>query len=280
MKKYLLLFILCFTCGILFCGCSNSSEEVNDTSTSTSTSPPKTQTAEPKPDDYKVFFIGNSLISYGKQAEFLEDIAQCYGIQISVDQITWGGARLRDYLNGTFLPKKDVKTRMKQADIIVFQDFGGWQGENTIEAIQKMEKWCKKDARFYYYMYDGDYEEMETSDYEQLKKLGLQFIPKGQLINALEDQTYSYEDLHLENDFHPNNFNGYLAALVMNSVIFEKKCIDFPQKGLFGEKIERLAYSIQEVKETLRGDSEKEKWEEFQRICNIADSIISGSTDL
>lgn len=283
MKKYKLFFIICLIYSILLCGCNSSSTDTitsetgKESDTSMSTPSLGTQTEEPKPDDYRVFFIGNSLISYGKQAEFLEDIAQSYGIQISVDQVTWGGATLRDYLEETFLPKKDVKPRMKQADIVVFQDFGGWRGEETIRCIRKLKKWCKKDARFYYYMYDGDYEEMVSEDYEQLKNLKLQCIPKGQLITALEDITYSYEELHLEGDFHPNNFNGYLAALVMNSVIFDKKCSDFPWDGLFGEKSEWLSFSTQQVIDALRGDSEEEKWEEFQRIGKIADDIIRES---
>ena len=282
MKKTFLLFLLAITCCLILIGCGKNkaidkSDTTKDVSSKENTTPsaPPTATENPKnkQQNIPVCFIGNSLIDYGCQANFLTDIAAGYGRKISVDKITWGGARLSDYAAGGFLGKKEIKKRLKKADIVVFQDYGGWQGEETYKSIQKLKTWCKKNAAFYYYMYDGDDADMGTSDYQKLKKLGLKLIPKGQIIDALFEMSYTYEELHMENDFHPNNLNGYIAALVMNHIIFDEKCTDFPKKWFFGEKSERLAASYAQVIEGLHGNSEQKKWEELQKICKKADEL-------
>lgn len=279
-------FIILLTCCTLFFGCQNASpdshadrssaaDEQKETAAPSFVPAAGTEAEEPKPDDYKICFIGNSLIDFGNQARYLDDIALTYGRQVSVDQITCGGAFLRDYIKETFMSKKEVKEKLEKADIVVFQDYGGWQGKETIQSITKLEKWCREDAMFYYYMYDQDDSEMVSSDYRQLRELGIQFIPKGQMIDALlYEMSYSYEALHLKNDFHPNGFNGYVAALVMHGVIFDEKCTDFPKDWFFGDKTAQLTASLKPVTDNLHGDSEQEKWEEFQRICQKADELI------
>lgn len=286
MKNYFILFMLTLTCCMLFEGCNNHSpqsqtgkQSVENTQMET-TAPSPTDTAEPRPDDYNVCFIGNSLIDYGCQARFLKDIALSYGKQISVDQLTWGGSFLHDYVDGKYMSKKEVKKRLKKADIVVFQDYGGWNGQDTIQAIKNLEKWCNKQAKFFYYMYEDDEKEMSKNDYKQLKKLGMRFIPKGQTINSLYDMAYSYEELHVKNDFHPNNLNGYIAALVMHGVIFKEKCADFPKEWFSIDKAEQLTGSLEHVMECLHGNSPQETWEEFQRICQKADEFISQAEEL
>lgn len=285
-KNYFLLFILSVTCCMLSWGCGKASQDSQTGRTPAAGEPKETaapspvpaasdEMNEPEPDDYRICFIGNSLIEFGAQARYLDDIALSYGRQVSVDQITCSGAFLRDYIIETYMSKKKVKEKLKKADIVVFQDYGGWQEEATIRSIAKLEKWCKKDAEFYYYMYDGDDSEMMPSDYGQLKELGIQCIPKGQVIDALlNEMSYSYESLHLQNDFHPNGFNGYVAALVMHGVIFDEKCEDFPKDWFFGDKTAQLMAPLKPVTENLHGNSEQEKWEEFQRICKKADELI------
>lgn len=285
MKKTFLLFLLAITCCLILIGCGkdktiNKSDTTKDVSSkekkkNTTPSAPPTATENPKnkQQNIPVCFIGNSLIDYGCQSNFLTDIAAGYGRKISVDKITWGGARLSDYAAGGFLGKKEIKKRLKKADIVVFQDYGGWQGEETYKSIQKLKTWCKKNAEFYYYMYDGDDADMGTPDYQKLEKLKLKLIPKGQMIDALFEMSYTYEELHMKNDFHPNNLNGYIAALVMNHIIFDEKCTDFPKEWFFGEKSERLAASYAQVIEGLHGNSEQEKWEELQKICKKADEL-------
>ena len=299
MKKLLQVFVICVVCCLLSVGCANSSdkarvdnepdkgqqkeEAASSVKSGEQTEAPSPavkdnkQTSEPRVDDYNVCLIGNSLIQYGAQYLFLHDIALSYGKQISVDQITWGGAYLSDYVDGTYMDIETVKNRLQKADIIVFQDYGGWQGKSTVDAIRKLEKWCKKGARFYYYMYDDDYEEMESSDYKKLRKLKLQPVPKGQLIAALYDMSYSYEELHMENDFHPNIFNGYMGALTMYGVIFDEKCADFPKDWFLEDKTGQLTGPMEQMKEFLRGESQEEKWKEFQRICQKADQLIRQS---
>lgn len=308
MKRHLFFWGVFLVCGLLFWGCSEKAGPEKESSAGTETdlstgNPGKGQgetslpsvrsagegetasnksagkgkaisTPMPKEADYRVCLIGNSLIQYGNQARFLEDIALGYGVRITVDQITWGGAYLSDYVEGIYLEKSAVKRRLRRADIVVFQDYGGWQGKQTVKSIKNLKRWCKKKAECFYYMYEDDDVEMESSDYRKLERLNLKLIPKGQLIDAVSDRSYPYEDLHLANDFHPNCFNGYLAALAMHAVIFGKKCRDYPEEWFFQEREGSLGDSMKEVRETLRGDSEKEKWEEFQAICRQADLLV------
>lgn len=288
MKKSLFLIILSAICCITLTGCTGnrtakksdsktqeeSSHSTEKDSDVTSPTPTATKEQETEQDSTQVCFIGNSLIDYGNQSNFLIDLAAGYNKKISVDKITWGGAHLSDYIAGTFVKKKTIKKRLNKADIVVFQDYGGWQGTETLNSIQKLIKWCKKDSSLYYYMYDGDDDEMQTSDYKELAELGMELIPKGQMIDALFEMTYTYEDLHIENDFHPNNFNGYLAALVMNSTIFDFKCTELSKEWFLGEKDGQLAAAYAQVLDGLHGESEHDKWNELQKICKKADQLV------
>lgn len=288
MKKSFILFALSIICCITLAGCSENGTdkktdlkkqvENNNSNKKESKTPLPSSTAigeqENKQNSIQVCFIGNSLIDYGNQSDFLIDLSACFGRTISVDKITWGGAYLQDYVTGRFIDKKSIKKRLDKADIVVFQDYGGWQKSKTWKAIQKLITWCKEDASFYYYMYDEDDMEMQDSDYKKLSKLGLNLIPKGQMIDALFEMFYTYEDLHLENDFHPNILNGYMAALVMNGAIFGEKCTNLPKEWFFGEKEGRMAAAYDHVINGIHGDSEQEKWEEFQKICKQADQLV------
>lgn len=297
MKPKTLLLILCVICCISLTGCSShhktnsktqeknapAADTENDAMASSSAAETNgdaplpssaAETEESKPVDAHICFIGNSLIEYGNQAGFLVDLSAAFDRNITVDQITWGGSHLYEYAAGKYIDKDQLKQRLQRADIVVFQDYGGWQGEETWKAIRKLIKWCAEDADFYYYMYDEDENEMQAHEYKKLTKLGLKCIPKGQIIDALDNMSYTFDELHLEGDFHPNIFNGYMAALVMNGTIFGEKCTDLPKEWFFAKKKERLAAAYEEVHAGIHGESEEEKWEEFQKICQKADQFI------
>lgn len=289
MKKYLIVSFMFVLCCVLFVGCGNKKshsrqgiapfasgeEKLSPSPVANTSTPVIIESASPsQQEEIKVCFIGNSLIQYGRQSNFLKDIAMSYGRKVSVDSLTWGGADLEDYIKGTYMSTDNVKKRLKRADIVVFQDYGGWQGDGTVWSIRKLEKWCKKDAEFYYYMYEEDDLEMDASSYRRLRELGIEFIPKGQMINALYEMSYSYEDLHLEGDFHPNNFNGYMSALIMYSTIFGDKCEEFPKEWFMGDKAKELSQSVDQIREKLHGSSQDEIWKEFNKICKKADQLV------
>ncbi len=281
-KRYekILSSILCITCCGLLASCNDTSSHIDSSSVvneneSTASSPVlKMSEKILAQEEIKVCFIGNSLIDYGLQSSYLDDIAMSYGRNLKVDKITWGGSWLSDYLDGSLLPKKEVKKRLGQAEIVVFQDYGGWQGNTTTNAIKKLKRWCKDNASLYYYMYEEDNLEMEASDYKKLDKLGLDLIPKGQLIDAMYEMGYTYEELHLEADIHPNTFNGYISALVMHNALFDEKCVDFPKEWFSGENAQELSNSLDDIKESLHGESEEEDWEELLKICAKADELV------
>ena len=278
--KKILSGVLGITCCALLAGCNNqtshidSSSVVSEAQSATETPTPRLRDEILKQEEIKICFIGNSLIEYGAQAEYLDDIALSYGRNVRVDKMTWGGAWLKNYLDGSLMPKKEVKQRLGQADIVVFQDYGGWCGPYTTKTIKKMKEWCREDASLYYYMYEEDNLEMTDSDFKKLEKLGLAMIPKGQMLDAMYEMGYSYEDLHLEGDFHPNTFNGYISALVMHNVLFDEKCADFPKEWFSGENVQELSKSLDGIKECLPGESEEADWEEFQKLCAKADELV------
>lgn len=243
-----------------------------EATTASSGIPEKSQVKNLPPASLRVCLVGNSLIEYGNQAAFLEDIAWGYGQNIKVDQFTWGGMYLRDYCGGRFLHKNKLKRKLKKADIVVFQDYGGWQGKSTVRSIKKLEKWCKKKAKFYYYMYEGDDYEMSPSDYRKLKQLKLSFIPKGQMIDSMYGFGYQYDELHVEGDFHPNSFDGYLSALLMHAVLFERKCVEFPREW-FPDQRPKAPRIYKGLVKYIHGDTKEERWEEFQRICRKLDEL-------
>lgn len=282
-RKHILRWVMCMLCLVVLVGCDikESKKKKSDNQDSGAvlgsqhvTATPANQQEEKEQEEIQVCFIGNSLIDYGSQSNYLKDMALCYGRNIRVDKLTWGGAYLSDYVEGTYMTKKEVKERLAKADIVVFQDYGGWVGKSTVGAIKKLKKWCKKDAQFYYYMYEDDQYDMTKDDYMKLKKMNLSLIPKGQLIAELYDMNYTYQELHLENDFHPNNFNGYVSALVMHGVLFHEKCMDFPKEWFLGENTQQLSKPLDEIIASIHGDTNEDVWAEFQAICQKADQLI------
>ena len=111
MKKAFLLFLLAITCCLILIGCGkdktiDKSDTTKDVSSkekkenTTPSAPTATETPKNKQQNIPICFVGNSLIDYGCQSNFLTDIAAGYGRKISVDKITWGGARLSVYAAG------------------------------------------------------------------------------------------------------------------------------------------------------------------------------------
>lgn len=239
----------------------------------------KSQVKNLPPVSHRVCFIGNSLIESGSQPEFLEDIAWGYGQNIKVDRMTYGGAYLSNYcdkqfMSRTFVNKNIVKQKLKKADIVVFQDYAGWQGEKTVSAIKKLKKYCKRKAKLYFYIYEDTFYELSASDYKKLRELKLSFIPKGQMINSMYGLKYLYGDLHVEGDYHPNAYNGYLSALLMHAILFEKKCVDFPREW-FPDCRPKAPYMYQGLTKSIHGKKRDKKWEEFQRICRKLDELAA-----
>lgn len=84
----------------------------------------------------------------------------------------------------------------------------------------------KKSARSYYYMTEFDDREGELV--KKLKKRGVGIIQAESAIESLYGMGYNYEDLHEPNDYHPNEYNGYTASILMYAKIFNKKCTGYP----------------------------------------------------
>lgn len=186
---------------------------------------PNTQVAQAKKKTYKVTIVGNSLVRTGSQKKYLKEIAKLYGTDIKVyDQIN-DGYELSDHVLDAKTNTYNICKQLKKSDIVIFQEYGT-RYDTTYKDIVKLQKYMKKSARSYYYMTEFDVPGGDLI--RKLSKRGVKIIEAESAVQSLQEFGYMYEELHQPGDYHPNEFNGYTAALLMYTQIFDKKCTAYP----------------------------------------------------
>ena len=186
---------------------------------------PGTQNVDAKKRTYKITVVGNSLMRTGSQLKYFKQIAKLYNTDVKIYNQVTDGAGIIDHVIDAKYDDNNIRKQLKKSDIVIFQEYGT-EYETTYEDIVKLQKYMKKSARSYYYMteFDGS----DSALYQKLQKRGVKFIYAETLIGELYGLGYSYDDLHNSGDYHPNENNGYTAAILMFNTIFNTKCTSYP----------------------------------------------------
>ena len=196
---------------------SVASPEASPSGTATPAASPKTVSS-----DATVLFIGNSLTFTSGIPEKLSSIALSKNCGIAVQELTHPGYALSKHLRD-FQSKEFLKSYIRDADIVILQELGKYQGD-TVEAIQGLQELFGEDKQ--YYFLETEYSNFFSGQRETLTDIT--FIRSGFVHDQLiENRIFKYTDLHLPNDSHPNDLYGYLAAFTVFCNINHIRCSDY-----------------------------------------------------
>ena len=212
----------------------------------------------------RVVFVGNSQLRTGNQTDYLKCISKLYGQPVKIINENIDGYTLHDHLNNV-QKNTSITKSLKNADVIIFQEYGT-RYDTTISDIKEMIKYSNKNARIFYYTTEYDHfdEKLWTENKESLLKLGVKIMDLGQTLEILYNNGFSYEDLHMSLDSHPNSLNGYFGALVMYTMAFDEKCTDYPTKQY-----------LDFFEDIIPGKNRNTKWKTFEKICREIDRLNS-----
>lgn len=185
-----------------------------------------------------VLFVGNSLTDGIIPSKFLT--LSGYGNKsVNIFQLLGSGRKLSQHL----ITLKEMSGRktgnnltlIDKADIVILQehvtvDIG------TVESVTEIQKLFDADTKFYYLFTEFDIP--RVSEIKELENISI--IPSGYVHELLLENGFSYELLHLLNDFHPNSLYGYASALMVYSVIYDTDCIGMPYDFLDAKTIELI----------------------------------------
>lgn len=206
-----------------------------------------------------VVMIGNSLLEKGDVAKRFLNISENMGYSVKVDGEYFMGKSIFEeaiYINQ--VEGYDfIQEELAEADIVIFQEYGGAY-DTTLEDIKGLvEKYCKNDVEIYYITTEYDY----RSTY--LKKLDENNIHVLLMVDFLNEvlTEYDYEYFHL-GDGHPNELSGYFSSLFIFSKLYKVNATDVSV-----DKMDDYSYEL------LPGDTAEEKEENYNKLAKIIDNI-------
>ncbi|OJU15490.1 MAG: hypothetical protein BGN88_07475 [Clostridiales bacterium 43-6] len=180
-------------------------------------------TTTKKSNELIVLFLGNSLTFSGNIPQKFELLAKNRSKEVVILEKTNPGYKLSQHYD-------DLKTGelndvfVKDVDVVILQEFGS-SGIGTASAVANIKKLFAPTVKFYFLLTEMDIPKRT----EELKGVGgLTYIPSGEAHNLLLSDGFTYEQLHLENDFHPNGLYGYVSALTVYSVLYGESCVGIP----------------------------------------------------
>lgn len=205
--------------------------------------------------DIKILFAGNSLFGEPKVDKYFETLVERYSLNVEeVIREIFYGQSIRYQLS--LIDDDDwdfVKEDYANADVILFQEYGGAY-ETTYEDIRTLiDHYCKEDVVVYYYTTQYDYRD------SYLKKMAedeqIHVLDFGTVLHRLdEDCSYLYQsDL-----VHPNELEGFMAAGYIYSQLYKTTFSDYPYEEL-----------PENLKELIPGESDAEKEEFYGRMLGI-----------
>lgn len=189
-----------------------------------------------------IYFIGNSLTYVGEIPEKITMMVKQEEKAVKVFEKTSGGYTLYQHL--CELRSDAYKNLVAKADIVVLQEYGTL-GNNTAVSVTEIQKLFKEGTKFYFLLTEFDV----GGRLEELKDVeNITYIPSGYVHDLLLTKGFTYEQLHIENDYHPNSLYGYVAALTVFSKVFETDCIGMPYDFLNNSTVALIPGRTQEQK--------------------------------
>lgn len=200
-------------------------------------------------DNFNILFIGNSLTFTGGIPEKFKALIEQEGKNVNIQKKVDSGYTL--YQHYGELNQDDYDEIIEKADVVCIQEYGGY-GLSTAKALKCIMMLFDLDTRFYFLLTEFDIPN-RVGELKEVKNIT--YIPSGIAHNNLLDEGFNYDDLHIQNDYHPNSLYGYVAALTVYSTIFDIDC-----RGFSSDSIEKNTYYF------LPGETDEEKEESVNVI--------------
>lgn len=167
-----------------------------------------------------ILCLGNSLIYRGEllqQYELLDKESNMFHITNQ----TKSGYTLDQHLADLSRESGDA---LGKYAIVILQEHGNPQLD-TAGTVKKIMALFKSGTKFYYLVTEYDIKK-GLADLAGIE--GLAYIPSGYAHNLLLQDGFTYTQLHMDNDYHPNKLYGYVGALAMYSILTGKSCEGMP----------------------------------------------------
>lgn len=168
-----------------------------------------------------IMCLGNSLIYRGELLQQFKLLADEKGYNYNLTDRALSGYTLDQHLVDL---KSKNKDELNNIDIVIMQEHGSKQPD-TAGTVKQIMGFFKPDTKFYYFITEYDIKKGLDS---LIKIDNLTFIPSGFAHNLLLQDGFTYAQLHVENDYHPNKLYGYIGALALYSTLTDKSCKGMP----------------------------------------------------
>ena len=204
--------------------------------------------------DFTVLFVGNSLVYAGDMPKQVNKLSEMYGITVTYDSVTPGGAILSDNM-----AKAVEKVQNNKYDYVIFQDGGDLPVSNPTAFLFNVETFSEevKKSGAIPVLYNPAWVNIDkkpakgsqaslTASYEKAAKFNGALI-----VNAGEAWVYAYDkhpDLKLYADeVHANNAGAYLTACMVVSTLFDLHVKDICEDNVYhGDDAIRLGQAAWE----------------------------------
>lgn len=206
----------------------------------------------------KIMFSGNSLLGAPKVDKHFEELVERY--QLNVDEVIreiFYGESIQYQLSLIDDDNWDfVKEDYENADVIIFQEYGGFY-EQTYENIKELvDNYCKEDVVVYYYTTQYDYHDT------YLKKMAedesIHVLDFGTLFNRLDSSASPTFGYLYQSDGHPNELAGFIAAGYIYTQLYKTDFTDYPYEEL-----------PDNIKELVPGGDDSEKQEFYDEMIEM-----------
>lgn len=210
--------------------------------------------------ELNVLFIGNSLTRVSKITEQFGKMAELNGKKIKVNTCLYDGCTLNRHISAL---NKESKKLLKNADVVIFQEYGG-KRDTTASDVKKLMDRGKKNAKFLFYLTDCDTNKYNCIERRVGQNDNLSFIPAGHVHDLLiSKKMYTYEELHQPNDYHQNPLYAFVIAQTIYATLFD-------------QDLSKIKYNdfASYIDTYLKGATNQDKQAEVEQIQGVTKEVF------
>ncbi|MBQ3545612.1 MAG: hypothetical protein IJA34_11620 [Lachnospiraceae bacterium] len=225
---------------------------------------PLFDTTEPK----TMIFTGNSLLNTPQTDRYFKKLVEEKGNPLTVVSELYNGSNIKYHLDW-LETDEDWRIPYAKADIILFQEYGGYYDTTYENICEIIDNYCKENVLVYYYTTEFDSkndlidkitkdERMHVIDYGTvMEKLNCL------VFEGVEGDSSAYEYLHQKNDYHPNMLNGFLASAYIYNQLY-KTSFDYTYDMLDDN-----------MKEKIPGETDEDKIMNYNMMLEVINKGVT-----
>lgn len=220
-------------------------------------------------EDSNILFVGNSLFNTPQTFFYFQKIIEENNFPLNVMWDVLDGTDIKTHLNWIEMDDELLEDYGK-ADIIIFQEYGNRYDTTYEDICAILETYCKEDVLVYYYTTAFDYcgeliekitedDRMHVIDYGTL----MERLDRVEIIGD-KDGNMGMEFLYIQNDYHPNELNGFMAAAYIYNQLY---------RTTFDKTYDELD---ENMKCKIPGDTEEAKITNYNAMIEVINKGILG----